>query len=187
MRTRDTDILIVPGLGGSGPAHWQSRWQAKLPTARRVEQADWDHPVRDLWTARFAEAVAESNRPIVVVAHSLGVVLVAEAITLCDPGRVSGAFLVTPPSERRVADIPEIDPAFRPVSRKPLPCPAVVVGSTTDPYATIEETRSLAEAWRAELIEAGAAGHINVDSGHGPWPEGLMAFAGFLSKLAAPS
>ena len=186
MRTRDTDILIVPGLGGSGPGHWQSRWQAKLPTARRVEQADWNHPVRDAWTARLAEAVAESDRPLVIVAHSLGVILVAETLTQCDPGRVSGAFLVTPPSEAFVADMPEIDPAFRPYPREPLPCPAVLVGSTDDPYGSIGDTRVLAEDWNARLIEAGAAGHINVDSGHGPWPEGLMAFAGFLSKLATP-
>jgi predicted alpha/beta hydrolase family esterase len=33
------------------------------------------------------------------------------------------------------------------------------------------------------LIDAGEAGHINADSGHGPWPEGTMVFAKFLSQL----
>ncbi|HJR23337.1 MAG TPA: alpha/beta hydrolase, partial [Dongiaceae bacterium] len=37
-------VLIITGLGGSGPEHWQSLWQARLPDARRVEQADWDKP-----------------------------------------------------------------------------------------------------------------------------------------------
>jgi predicted alpha/beta hydrolase family esterase len=42
MRTSDADLLIVPGLGGSGPDHWQTRWEQKLSTARRVEQSDWE-------------------------------------------------------------------------------------------------------------------------------------------------
>jgi predicted alpha/beta hydrolase family esterase len=36
---------------------------------------------------------------------------------------------------------------------------------------------------RVRFIDAGAAGHINVDSGHGPWPEGSLAFANFMAKL----
>jgi uncharacterized protein len=42
MRTADCDILVIPGLGGSGPEHWQTRWEGRLSTARRVEQDDWD-------------------------------------------------------------------------------------------------------------------------------------------------
>ena len=187
MRTRDADILIVPGLGGSGPDHWQSRWQAKLPTARRVEQADWDHPVKAVWLARLAEAIAESSRPVLLVAHSLGVILAAEALLRSDPARICGAFLVAPPSEERLRTIPEVDAAFLSYPRAPLPCPALMVGSDDDPFASIDATRRLADAWGATLVEAGQAGHINVDSGHGPWPEGLMTFAGYLSKLPAPA
>jgi predicted alpha/beta hydrolase family esterase len=44
MKAADADILIVPGVNGSGPDHWQTRWERKLSTARRVEQADWDSP-----------------------------------------------------------------------------------------------------------------------------------------------
>ena len=28
----------------------------------------------------------------------------------------------------------------------------------------------------SQLVNIGAAGHINVDSGHGPWPRGLALF-----------
>jgi uncharacterized protein len=38
-------------------------------------------------------------------------------------------------------------------------------------------------ALRAELIDAGFSGYINSESGHGPWPEGLMHFAAFLKML----
>lgn len=187
MRTRDIDILIVPGLGGSGPEHWQSRWEAKLPTARRVHQASWDVPEKALWVGRVAEAIAEANRPIVLVAHSLGVIAAAHALSATDLGRVRGAFLVAPPEQDCLRTIPEVDSGFVPYPSTALPCPAILVASDTDPYATMDAARSMASAWGATLLEAGAAGHINVESGHGPWPEGLMAFAGFISRLAVPN
>ncbi|MGI8570047.1 MAG: alpha/beta hydrolase [Methylocella sp.] len=49
MRASEAEILVIPGLGGSGPDHWQSRLEAKIPTARRVVQADWEHPALDAW------------------------------------------------------------------------------------------------------------------------------------------
>ena len=63
MKVKDADILFVPGYTNSGPDHWQTRWQSKLSTARRVEQAEWSKPVRDDWTAKVAEAVNEAERP----------------------------------------------------------------------------------------------------------------------------
>ncbi len=49
MRIADTDILILPGLGNSGPGHWQLRWAEKMSTAAIVEQADWDDPDPEDW------------------------------------------------------------------------------------------------------------------------------------------
>ncbi|MFM9152873.1 MAG: alpha/beta hydrolase, partial [Methylocystis sp.] len=51
MRVADADILIIPGLNDSGPDHWQTRWQIKLSTARRVQQKDWRRPCRYDWEA----------------------------------------------------------------------------------------------------------------------------------------
>ena len=96
MKVKDADILMVPGYTNSGPGHWQSRWQAKLSTARRVEQAEWSKPVREDWSANVAKAVNEAERPVVIVAHSLGIPTVIHAIP--DFGKpVAGAFLVAPP------------------------------------------------------------------------------------------
>ncbi|MBV8962428.1 MAG: serine hydrolase family protein, partial [Hyphomicrobiales bacterium] len=74
MRTSDADILFVPGLGNSGPDHWQTRWEKKLSTGRRVEQTDWEHPRLKEWVARLVEEIARSEvkRPAVLIAHSLG-------------------------------------------------------------------------------------------------------------------
>jgi uncharacterized protein len=59
----------------------------------------------------------------------------------------------------------------------------VVVASRSDPHCTYERAEDLSYAWGAALSDAGDAGRINQSSGHGPWPEGLMRFAGFLKAL----
>ena len=183
MRSRDAAILIIPGLGGSDAGHWQSRWQAKLRTASRVEQASWSHPRQPAWCLAVREAMNRATRPIVVVAHSLGVLAFAEAMAQPEPPMVAGAFLVAPPSATSLLELDEVDRAFAPFPTAPLPCPSVLVGSRNDPYASLSEVEELALDWGSRFIDAGEAGHINVESGHGPWPEGLMAFAGFLNKL----
>ena len=183
MRTSDVDIVIVPGLGGGSDAHWYSRWEAKLPTARRVVQADWHRPTLAAWTERLVATVEAATRPVVLVAHSLGVVTVAHVADRVAE-RVVGAFLVAAPSAAALRSIEAIDPAFADVPLRPLPFPAVLVASRDDPYASWEAGEALANAWRVELVDAGASGHLNDDSGHGPWPEGLMRFAGFLKTLS---
>ena len=183
MRTSDTDILVVPGLGGSGPDHWQTRWEDRLSTARRVRQDDWERPDRKAWVGRLVDAVAAATRPVVLVAHSLGVPTVVHAAPLLRPGRTVGAFLVGLPD----VEDPEIEPetlrAFAPLPRDPLPFPSLLVASRTDPFCRFETAEDLSYAWGSAFVDAGEAGHLNPDSGFGPWPEGLMRFAGFLKKL----
>jgi predicted alpha/beta hydrolase family esterase len=183
MRSSDVDILIVPGLGSSGADHWQTRWQAKLSTARRVAQDDWETPRRDAWVARILEAIDAAARPVVIVAHSLGCIAVAHAAADFAPGRVKGALLVAPPSARAIQAIAAIDPAFAPLPIDPLPFPSLLVASQTDPHASPLEAEEMAGRWGSHLLDAGDAGHINAESGHGPWPEGLIRFASFLSRL----
>jgi predicted alpha/beta hydrolase family esterase len=183
MRTSDCDILIVPGHGNSGPEHWQSRWERQLSTARRVEQEDWDEPRREAWIARIAEEVGRARRPVVLVAHSLGVLAIAHAAPRLRPGAVRGGFLVGLPDVDNPDLVPDSVRDFRPIPRDPLPFPSVLVASRTDPFCAYETAEDTAFAWGSALVDAGDAGHINAASGHGPWPEGLMRFAGFMKLL----
>ena len=184
MKVSEAEILIVPGYTNSGPDHWQTRWQSKLSTARRVEQAEWTKPVRDDWVQRVAEEVAAATKPVVLVAHSLGVAAAVHAVPQLG-GKVAGAFLVAPPD---VAN-PDIRPkhlmTFGPYPRDPLPFPSLMIASRNDPFGSYEHAEEMAKAWGSMLVDAGEAGHINAESGHGPWPEGGMVFAQFLSKLKA--
>lgn len=183
MRVNEATILMLPGRGDAPPEHWQSRWQAKLSRARRVEHQDWRHPTRAAWVASTLRAIHGAEKPVVLVAHSLGGVAALWALPQLEPGAVAGLFLVAPPSEARIAAVAEIDDGFAPVPRQTLPCPAVLVASRNDPVADFGWSEALAASLGADLVDAGEAGHIDAEAGYGPWPEGLMRFGGFMRRL----
>ena len=182
MKVKDADILIIPGYTNSGPNHWQTRWEKKLSTARRVEQAEWSKPVREDWVDNVAAAMREATRPVVLVAHSLGIpTAILAARETGTP--VAGGFFVAPPD---VAN-PDIRPrhlmTFGPYPRDPLTFPSITIASRNDPFCPFDVAEDIAGAWGSLFIDAGEAGHINAESGHGPWPEGSMTFASFISRL----
>lgn len=182
MKAKDAHILIVPGYTNSGPDHWQTRWESKLSTARRVEQTEWSKPVRDDWTGVVADAVNAADRPVVIVAHSLGIPTAIHAIPRFR-NRVAGAFLVAPPDVSNPDIRPKHLMSFGPYPRDPLPFPSITVASRNDPFCAFDVAEDLAAAWGSLFIDAGDSGHLNADSGHGPWPEGSLTFAKFLSGL----
>jgi uncharacterized protein len=183
MRASEADILIVPGFRGSEPEHWQSLWEAQFPTARRVVQDDWERPQLAPWCWRICEEAGRAERPLVLVAHSLGVLAAAHAAPLLPRGKIKAAFLVAPPSQKILSILEGIDPAFLTLPKAPLAFPALLIASRNDNYSTFDDSGALAKALGAKLIDAGFSGHINVESGHGPWREGLIQFAAFLKML----
>lgn len=191
MRSSEADILIVPGWHGSGPQHWQSRWERNLKTARRIEQDDWTAPDKDAWVGNIIKAVAETARPAVLVAHSIGVTTVAHAAAKLPQGAIAGAFLVAAPDVDNAAHWPVTDGyvwpddgfGFAPMPVDPLPFASMLLASSDDPYCPLDRARHFAAGWGSELVEVGSAGHINAASGHGPWPEGVLRFGTFLAKL----
>src|ERR1700730_10596641 len=116
MRTSEASILLIPGLGGSGRDHWQSRWEAKIPAVRRVVQADWEKPGLASWRDRIVEEVERAVRPVILVAHSLGVLAAVHAAPFMSKGessgKVKGGFLVAPPSAKVLSGLDALDPAF---------------------------------------------------------------------------
>tara|TARA_R110002110_G_C13089564_1_gene684688 strand:- start:56 stop:625 length:570 start_codon:yes stop_codon:yes gene_type:complete len=188
MKISETELLIVPGLGNASDDDWQGRWLARMPTARRVEQADWHKPRREAWVDALVAAVAGAKKPVVLVAHSVGILTLVHAAPLLDKTRVAGAFMVGVPDWER----PQIaqqhgDHGFDPVPLQPLGFPAVLLASSNDPSCDLERAEAWAGAWGARFVIAGEMGHFNAASGHGPWPEGMMAFANFLSTLTPPA
>lgn len=173
-----TPVLVLPGIGDSGPGHWQSLWEARQPSFRRVVQRDWNHPVCVEWAHALEQAVAASGVDTVLVAHSLGCLLTAHWATATDR-RVKAALLVAVPDPAGPA-FPAEASGFAFV-RLPLPFRSIVVASRDDPYADIAWSRACAAAWGSEFVDIGDAGHINAASGLGEWPQGMD----LLRRLAA--
>ncbi|MEN3791883.1 alpha/beta hydrolase [Fulvimarina sp. MAC3] len=184
MRVAEADILIIPGYKGSPDNHWQTRWERKLSTARRVEQREWSKPVREDWVAAVAKAIEAAEKPVILVAHSLGVATAVHAAQE-STNRIAGGFFVAPPDVENAAIRPKHLMTFGPYPRIPLAFPSIVVASRNDVFSPFDAAEDIAGAWGSLFIDAGEAGHINGDSGHGPWPEGLLTFGKFMSKLPA--
>lgn len=182
MKLADTDILILPGLGNSGPGHWQRRWAERFVHASVVEQDNWDRPDAGRWASAIERQVIMATRPVVLVAHSLGVLAAVLAAERFGDTKVRGAFLVAPPDYEADTFPPEAS-AFRFVSSDPLPFPSMLVASTSDPYCSVSRSVDLATSWGSDFHIAGDAGHINLASGHGPWPEGLVMFTRLMQRL----
>jgi uncharacterized protein len=187
MKSSETEILVIAGYEGSGDVHWQQRLISKLSAAKLVEQDDWLYGSLAKAVDAIVRAVSRAEKPVVFVAHSAGCSLVAHAtqalIAAGTVSKVKGAFLVSAPDPEILKTLSGLDPEFPNVPRKVLSFPSVLVSSSNDPFCSQAVSKQLAAAWGAEWVDAGEAGHINTASGHGPWPEGLMKFAGFLSKL----
>jgi predicted alpha/beta hydrolase family esterase len=168
---RHSDVLILPGWQSSGPLHWQSRWEQRHGY-ERVEQHDWLRPLRGDWIARLEEVLLARSAPVWLVGHSLGCLLVAAwAAHSHQTARVAGALLVAPGDP----ELPALRPALRswaPIQQTRLPFPALLLGSSNDPYCSLARAQQFASDWGARFVSLGARGHLNADSGLGDWPEG---------------
>ena len=182
----DLAVLILPGLGGSGPDHWQTAWGKAFPGMRRVEQADWERPAYADWSARLTEAVSQAERPVVLVAHSLGTSLTMRW-SFNQPeqaGKIAGAFLVAP-TDRDRFDASPSSPVrgWGPMILKRLPFPSMVLASLDDDRVSFERAQEFATAWGSTLIAAGKLGHMGSAAKLGVWPFGLFYFGQFVASL----
>jgi hypothetical protein len=165
----ETTVILVPGLGDSGPDHWQSRWGRAHPAYRRVRQRNWHQPEVAAWVEALDREIRRASSPVILVGHSLGCIAIAEWAQRAWAD-IRGALLVAP------ADVDQ-RPFFETTPLRPLPFPSVLVASDNDPYLTPERARRFAQHWGSRLVDLGQVGHINVDSGFGPWPEGETLLA----------
>ncbi|MEZ0541633.1 RBBP9/YdeN family alpha/beta hydrolase [Fibrella arboris] len=165
-------ILILPGLGNSGEHHWQSNWERQFTAFERVDQTNWETPVCADWIRQVDKAVMAGHpADVILVAHSLACITVAYwAQTYQRP--IKGALLVAP-SDTEAASYPSGTTGFTPVPLVPLPFPSMVIASSTDFYVNLARAAQFADAWGSRFVDIGDAGHINVASGYGEWPQGL--------------
>jgi predicted alpha/beta hydrolase family esterase len=165
--------LTIPGVTNSGPQHWQTLWEKRFPEKfRRIQQDNWDTPVCSDWIARIDKDVKVTGAEnVILLAHSLGCTALAHWAKECGTS-IKGAFLVGP-SDCEAETYTFDTKGFAPIPLDRLPFPSLVVASTNDKWVSLDRAQFFADAWDSELVNVGDQGHINADSGHGEWPEGL--------------
>jgi predicted alpha/beta hydrolase family esterase len=163
-------FLLLHGLEGSGPGHWQT-WIAGRLRDRGHEVAypdlpDADAPRLDRWLGTLEEEL--ERLPLdetTVLCHSLGSLLWLHH----EGPPVARALLVSPPQPD--VEVPG-SVGFRPVpTRGSAALETLFVCSTDDPWCPPERSQALADAVGAPLEWIVGGGHLNTDAGFGPWPE----------------
>lgn len=181
-------VLTVPGLGNSGPAHWQTLWEQNRLDTRRVELGMWDTPHRNTWVTKIDQTIAQAQTPVIFVGHSLGCQAISWWASLSPQPYgwpVAGALLVAPADVDRDDRSAELA-TFAPAPKAPLPFPSILVASTDDPWIDINRAHSLAADWGSHFIDAGPQGHLNAASGLGWWPEGQELLERVIRATAGP-
>ncbi|WP_429051586.1 RBBP9/YdeN family alpha/beta hydrolase [Aeromonas veronii] len=158
-------ILLVPGLHNSGPDHWQSRWHDHFPQWQRMTGLPWEKPDLTVWSAKLASKLKRRRSRVHLVAHSFGALTAITAARL-QPEKVASIFLVAPADPARFGIADE-------ALAGPLQVSAQLVASRNDPWMSFERAEYWSRQWQVPLFDAGEAGHINAQSGHGDWHQGL--------------
>ncbi len=167
-------VLIVPGLRDHVADHWQTLLQAKLAKVRSVPPLETNKLDCTARVQAIENELAQINGPVILVAHSAGVLMVAHwAARHSRP--IKGALLAAPPDLD--ATWPQGYPTpeslrangWDPLPKSALPFRSIVAGSSNDHLASFEAAAGLARGWGSELVNLGSVGHLNPASGHGPW------------------
>ncbi len=180
-------ILIVPGLRDHVPDHWQTLLAAKLERVKTVPPL----VSNKLSCAERVESIQRTiesiNGPIIVVAHSAGVIMMAHwAVKYQRP--IKGVLLATPPDLTR--PMPQGYPTLEdlhsngwlPVPQAPLPFASIVAASENDPLASCALVAEMAKNWNSTLVNLGQVGHLNPASGFGEWTQAME----FIERLENP-
>jgi predicted alpha/beta hydrolase family esterase len=173
------EVFVIPGLGGSDENHWQSIWEKQNPHFKRVEQEEWDNPKLNEWLNALDDLVQQATKPIIMIGHSLGSVLIAHYAKQNPQANIKAAMLVAP-ADVDVKDVMDELKDFAPMPMEKLPFKSFVVASSDDPYANLVRSEEFTKNWGSELICIGNKGHINSDSGLGEWESGKEILQRFI-------
>jgi predicted alpha/beta hydrolase family esterase len=188
-------IVIVHGYDGSGAGHWQ-RWLEEELRRRNVpvvmpDLPDPTAPQKDRWVAVLADVAERAGAPVTFVCHSLGCWAVDHLFTERGLLGTHAALLVAPPSPYLLFEPADsfLPPPCRREVWAPLAARTLLVGSDNDDFTTPEEFEQIAGKLGVRWQLLGGAGHINIESGYGPWPFALewLEAVGALNSAATAS
>ncbi|MFL5893511.1 MAG: RBBP9/YdeN family alpha/beta hydrolase [Thermoleophilaceae bacterium] len=167
-------FLILHGLEGSGPGHWQTWLAARLrehgEAVRYPDLPEPFEPQPDDWLAVLRTELDALDGERVVLCHSLGCLL--WLLHARDGARAAAdrVLLVAPPCLREVAAVERFWPEGVTAADVERACPAtLMVWSAPDPYCPASAPAAFPGVF-PRAIEIPGGGHLNTDAGYGPWP-----------------
>ena len=170
------EFLILHGLEGSGPDHWQTWLASRL--RERGERVSYPNlpdpfdPHPSDWDRALAEELALLESPV-VLCHSLACLLWLRAIArpTADP-LASRVLLVAPPWRDDLEPVARSSTtAHAPATSRAAPEETLIVCSDDDPYCPPGAVATYAKPLGIPAHVIPGAGHINTDAGYGEWPD----------------
>ena len=162
-------VLILHGWGGSDEPHWQwwlseklkkNNYEVSFPSLPNKDLPDFN-----LWIKVLKEEFTRFQ-PDIVVCHSLANILWFHFAENNKIKELDKLMLVAP--VRKTCDIKELSSFFPYPTPKDLNAKEIImVGSTNDPYLSVEEAIELHAELNVGLKILDDAGHINAESGYG--------------------
>ncbi len=164
-------VLILHGWGGSDYPHWQAWAASELIkenyTVSFPSLPDRDEPEFDDWMEALKKEF-DYFAPDIVVCHSLANILWFHFVSKYDIKPIEKLMLVAPVSQKPIEELKSFYPY--PIVNDLKAKEVIMVGSTNDPYMSVEEIMQLQSKLNIGLKILENAGHINTDSGYGELP-----------------
>ena len=167
-------FLILHGLEGSGPDHWQT-WLAERLRARgeHVSYPDLPEPFDpqpEEWLDALEGELEGVTEPV-VLCHSLACLLWLRFAAAAGERRAERVLLVAPPRRDDLPPVARFNPdgvSAADVSR--VAGETLIVCSDNDPYCPAGAITTYAEPLEIPAQLISGAGHINTEAGYGEWP-----------------
>src|SRR5687767_873815 len=169
-------FLILHGLEGSGPDHWQTLLAGRLRD--RGERVSYPHlpdpfdPHPADWDRALDEELSLLDAPV-VLCHSLACLLwLRRAARPLEEPLASRVLLVAPPFREDLEPVARfLDHGARARDVSRAADETLIVCSDDDPYCPPGAVAIYAEPLGIPAHVIPGAGHINPEAGYGEWPE----------------
>ncbi len=166
-------FLILHGLDGSGPGHWQPWLAERLRSAGHdvafPDLPDPSDPHPEPWAEVTWSALGHGADA--VVCHSLACLLWLRLATRAEQQLAGRVLLVAPPCRDDVEPVARfLDHGAAPDDVGRAAASSLLVCSDADPYCPPGAVATYAEPLAIEAQVLIGAGHINTDAGYGAWP-----------------
>jgi serine hydrolase len=175
-RRLSRSFLILHGLEGSGPDHWQTWLAGRLrERGERISYPDLPEPFDprpDEWLAVLRDELAAMEGERIVLCHSLACLMWLLHAREGATDAAERVLLVAPPCRWDIPQVARFDPG--PVTADDVRRAAAVTRmlcAEADPYCPAGAVETYGRPLELDYEVIPGGGHLNPDAGFGPWPE----------------